>query len=111
MQIPNDQQTWVICKTMWSGSFLEKRELVRLTGIAYNGMVNQAAEMEMGNTMIVALDNLANAAVQENGTVERLVISNSSLSESLSARNTKIDRILTVIANLPTGGGGGGGGG
>ena len=88
-----------------------KTGLVRLTGITYNGMVNQAAEMEMGNTMIVALDNLANAAVQENGTVERLVISNSSLSESLSARNTMIDRILTVITNLSTGGGGGGGGG
>ena len=42
MRIPNDQQTWVRWKTMWSGAFLEKRELVRLTVIAYNGMANHA---------------------------------------------------------------------
>ena len=89
---------------MWSGAFLEKRDVIRLTGIAYNGMVNQAADMEMGNTMVVALDNLANAAIQKNDIVERLVISNSSLSASLAARDTEISRLLTVITNLSTGG-------
>ena len=49
MQLPNDQKTWVRWKTMWGGAFLEKRELIRLTGIAYNGMENQAVETEMGN--------------------------------------------------------------
>ena len=111
MRLPNNQQTWVRWKTMWSGAFLEKRELVRLTDIAYNGMADQAAEMEMLNTMVVALDNLANAAVQKNDTVERLVISNSSLFASLAARDTDIDRLLTAIINLSTEGGGGGGGG
>ena len=57
----------------------------------------------MGNTMAVALKNLANAVVQKNDTVERLVISNSSLSVSLAARNTEIARLLTVITNLSTG--------
>ena len=51
---------------MWSRAFLEKLDLVRLTNIAYNVMANQAAEMEMGNTMAVALDNLTNSAVQKN---------------------------------------------
>ena len=55
MRLPNDQQTWVRWKTMWSVAFLEKRELVRLTGIAYNGTENHAQEMEMGNTMVVEL--------------------------------------------------------
>ena len=69
--------------------------------------------MEMGNTMVVELDNLENAAVQKNDTVERLVISNLSLSASLAARDTKISWLFTVINNLSTGGGGGtrGGGG
>ena len=111
MQLPNNQQTWVRWKKMWSGAFLEKRELVRLTGIAYNGMADQAADMEMVNTMVVALENLSNTAVQKNDTVERLVISNSSLSTSLAARNTDIARLLTAITNLYTEGGGGGGGG
>ena len=94
---------------MWSGAFLEKRELVRLTGIAYNGMSNQAQEMEMGNTMVVALGNLANAAVQKNDTVKQLVISNTSLSSSLVARNTKISHLLAVTTNLSTVGGSRGG--
>ena len=111
MRLPNDQQTWVRWKTMWSGDFLEKRELVRLTGIAYNGMANQAVEMETGNTMVVVLENLENTSVQNNDTVERHVISNSSLSASLAARDTEIARLLTVITNLSTGGGGDGGGG
>ena len=34
MRLPNDEQTWVRWKKMWSGAFTKKRELVRLTGIA-----------------------------------------------------------------------------
>ena len=74
-------------------------------------MANQAAEMDMGNKMTVVLDNLANAAVQNNDTVERLFISKSSLSASLTACDTEIARLLTVVTNLSTGGGSGGGGG
>ena len=102
MQIPNDQQNWVQRKTMWSGAFLKKREIFRLTGIAYNGMADQAVDMEMLNTMVVALKNLANTSVQKNDTVERLVISNSPLSASLAVRDTEINRLLTVITNLST---------
>ena len=71
-------------------------------------MENQAADIKIGNTMVVALDNLANASVQNNNTVERLVISNSFLFDSLTARDTKIARLLTVITDLSMGGGGGG---
>ena len=67
--------------------------------------------MEMGNTMVVAIDDLENSVVQKNDTVERLVISNAFLYASLTARDTKIARLLTVITNLSTGGGSGGGGG
>ena len=111
MRLPNDQQTWVRWKTMWSGAFLKKRELVRLKVIVYNGMANQAAKMETENTMVVALDNLENAAVQKNDTVEQLVISNLYLSASLAVRDTEIDRLLTVTTNLSTWGGGSGGNG
>ena len=104
MRLPNDQQTWVRCKTMWDGAFLKKRELVRLMDIACSGMSNQAGEMQMGKTMVVALSNLANTAVQNNNTVEQLVISNLSLSASLTARDTEIARLLTVITNLSAGG-------
>ena len=111
IRLTNNQQTWVRWKTMWSGAFLERWDLVRITGISYNGMANQAQDMDTGKMIVVALDNLENSAVQNNDTVERLVISNTSLSASLVARDTKIARILTVITNLSTGGGSGGGGG
>ena len=96
---------------MWSGAFLKKREIVRLTGISYNGMANQFEEMEMGNTMVVAIDNLANSVVQKNDTAKKFVISNASLSAPLTARDTDIAHLLTAITNLSTGGGSGGGGG
>ena len=67
-------------------------------------MANQAQEIEMGKKMVVALDNLANAAAQNNDTVKRLIISNASISASLAARDAKIARILTIITNLSTGG-------
>ena len=66
--------------------------------------------METGNKMVVTFDNLENAVVQKNDTVERLVISNASLSDSLAARNTDIACLLTVITNISMGGGSGGGG-
>ena len=50
----------------------------------------------MGNTMVVAIDNLSNAAVQNNYTVKQLFISNASLFASLAARDTNIARLLTV---------------
>ena len=95
---------------MWSGAFLEKRELVRITGIAYNGMANQAAEMDMGNTMVVALVNLSNSAVQKTNTLEWLAISTASLFTPLAAHETTIARLRTVITTLSPGGGSGGGG-
>ena len=67
--------------------------------------------MEMGNTMVVALDYLAKYSVHKNDTVERLAIYNPSLSASLAARDTDIDRLLNVTTNLSTGEGGGRGGG
>ena len=45
MWLPNDQQIWVCWKTVWGGALLEKRELLRLTGIGLNGMVKQSVKM------------------------------------------------------------------
>ena len=109
MRIPNDQKTRVCWKKIWGRAFLEKSELVRLMGIAYNGMANQAAEIQMLNTMIVALDNLTNVTVQKNDTVERLFISVSSIYASLAARDTEIAWLLTFITNLSMGRGNDGG--
>ena len=60
-------------------------------------------EAEIGDNMITALDNLENAAVEKNGNVERLVIANKALTDSLVDRDAECDRLLTIITALSTG--------
>ena len=71
MRNPSIDRTWSNWKTHWTAAFHERRELIRLTGTTFNGMANQARELEeeMGDQMATALDNLSNAGVQKNDTV------------------------------------------
>ena len=78
--------------------------------------VKRSYKRRLDSNMITALENLANAAVQKNDTVEMLVISNKALTDFLAERNKECARLLAIIAALSTGrgasvGGGGGGGG
>ena len=82
----------------------------------FNGMANAVTSADLGNNMVTALDNLANAEIQKNDTVEMLVIANKALTDSLTARDKECARLLAIISALSTGhganiGGGGGGGG
>ena len=98
-------QTWANWKTHWTDAFQEKRELIKLTGTAYNGMANQAREAEedvMGEQMVAALDNLANAAVQKNDTVEQLVKSNTTLTLTIKSQQEEIKRLHDMLENLST---------
>ena len=76
--------------------------MFKLTCTVFSGMANQAAELEMGNTMVTASDNLANAAVQKNDTIERFVISNKALTDSLAARGADITHPINIITTLST---------
>ena len=105
---PQVDQTWATWKSHWTDAFQEKRELIKLTGTAFNGMngmANQAREAEeaMGEQMVTALDNLANAAVQKNDTVEQLVKSNSTLTLTIKSQQEEIKRLHDILSNLSTG--------
>ena len=81
----------------------------------FDGIANAATSANLGNNIITALDNLANAEVQKNDTVEMLVIANKALTDSLTARDKECARLMAIITALSTGrganvGGGGGGG-
>ena len=52
--------------------------------------------------MVASLDNLANAAVQKNDTVEKLVISNKTLTDTVATLTNDISRLTTAIAALKT---------
>jgi hypothetical protein len=103
MRTAANLRTWPAWKTHWTAAFQEKRELIRLTGITFNGMANQANEDEMGTKMVTALDNLANAAVQKNDTFEQLVKSNQALSTTISSQQTEIKRLLGIVSTLSCG--------
>ena len=80
MRSPAATKTWPNWKTHWTEAFIKKRELIRLTGNSFNLMANQdQEEAAMGDKMVNALENLANAAVQRNDTVEQLVATNKTL--------------------------------
>ena len=100
MRTPTANRTWPNWKTHWSAAFQDKRELVKLTGIAFNGMANNAQEIEMGDKMVSALDNLANAAVQKNDTFEQLVASNKTLTEAIKSQQDENKKLLAIITAL-----------
>ena len=100
MRTATNLRIWPAWKTHWTSAFQENRELIRLTGISFNGMANQAQEDEMGTKMVAALDNLANAAVQKNDTVEQLVKSNHTLSTTISSQQTEIKKAFRYCFNL-----------
>ena len=93
-------RTWLNWKSHWTTAFQDKRELVKLTGVAFNGMANSAQENKMGDKMISALDNLAYAAVQKNDTFEQLVKANKTLTEALHTQQDKIKKLLAIITAL-----------
>ena len=49
-------------------------------------MANEAQEAEMGDKMVSALNNLANAAVQQNDTFEQHIKSNTTFTEPNHAK-------------------------
>ena len=95
-----NDRTWLNWKTDWTAHFQERKELIKLTGISFNGMANHAQEDELGDKMVTALDNLANAAVQKNDTFEQLVTANKELATSLTARDTEIKKLLSIITAI-----------
>ena len=104
---------WAAAVTHWTEAFASKVELAKITGVAFNGMANQAEEV-MADKMVSALDNLANAAVEKNSTIESLVKANLALTKSVSDRDANLQALTTAITKLSNqrskGGGGGGGG-
>lgn len=97
---PANQQTWANWKTDWTQAFNEQRDINRLTGGNFDNQANAAVEDKLGEQMVMSLDNLANAAVQKNSTVESLVTSNKQLSDSITKLQTENTKLLAIIEKL-----------
>ena len=107
---------WADAVTHCTVAFASKVELTKSTGVAFNGMANQAKE-EMDNNMVVTLDNLVNASVKKNGTIETFVKANLALTKAVAKCNTSLLALTILITKFSNqyskgeGGVSGGGGG
>jgi hypothetical protein len=96
---PLVSHTWNNWKLHWTAAFAETCNINPM--IANNSaFANQAAnDAEQAAMMAKSLNNLANAAIQKNNTVEKLVTANKKLAKALANANAAIARLH--LPNLP----------
>ncbi len=100
-RLPAVQHNWLHWKTHWTTVFNEQRNISRLTGGTILHQANAAVDDDQWSTqMITSLDNLANAAVQKNDTVERLVVANKLLTDTVAKLQEDNTKLLAVIQQL-----------
>ena len=87
----------------WTEAFGDLRDINRITagdGIQ-GGHANMAkTDEEMSQQMVESLDNLANAAVTKNDTVERLVLANKKLSDLVDKLTADNAKLIGIIAQM-----------
>ena len=80
---PANDHTWANWKIHWTAAFTEMRDIFRMTTGKTTFGANQAVEMEQVQQMATSLDNLANASIQKNATIDNLVATNAALSKAI----------------------------
>ena len=68
---------------LWTAPFAEMRDISHMTTDDTTFGANQAAEIEQAHQMAASLDNLANASIQKNATIDNLVATNAALSKAI----------------------------
>jgi hypothetical protein len=86
---PIIDQTWNHWKTHWTAAFTESRNINHMTA-GDRAFAHQAATNDQAAQMVVSLDNLANAAIQKNDTVDKLVATNERLAKALADANSAL---------------------
>ncbi len=87
---PTIDQTWNNWKTHWTAAFIESCNINQMTA-GNRAFANQAiTNNEQTARMVTSLDNLANAAIQKNDTVNKLVAANECLTKALADANAAI---------------------
>ena len=99
---PTLDQAWNIWKLYWSIAFTKLHDIHCMTSTE-GAFANQiVAEAEQAEMMARSLDNLANAVIQKNDTVEKLVSANECLAKALADANAAIARLCLPGATAPT---------
>jgi hypothetical protein len=93
---PAIEHTWANWKTHWTAAFAKIRYISRMTTGETTFGTNQAAEMEQAQQMTTSLDNLANASIQKNATINNLVTTNAALSKAIQDIQCTLSKMMTT---------------
>ena len=98
---PANQHTWANWKLHWTAAFAEMRDISRMTTGDTTFGANQAAEIEQAQQMATSLDNLANASIQKNATIDNLVATNAALSRAIQDIQRTLATMMTAHTPAP----------
>jgi hypothetical protein len=87
---PIINQTWNNWKMHWTVAFTETCNINQMTASNRPFAYQAATKAEQASRMVRSLNNLANAAIQKNDTVEKLVAANKCLAKALANANAAI---------------------
>ena len=77
------------------------RDISRMTTVDTTFGANQAAEIEQAQQMATSLDNLANASIQKNATIDNLVATNAALSKAIQDIQRTLATMMTAHTPAP----------
>ncbi|KAL7476783.1 hypothetical protein ACHAW6_002619 [Cyclotella cf. meneghiniana] len=89
------QKTWTNWKNHWTQAFNENRAIQHLTGGIFRA--NATIEDELYEKMVTSLDNLSNAAVQKNNTIEKLIETNRQQQETIHKLQAQNGELLYLL--------------
>jgi hypothetical protein len=92
---PAIEHTWANWKIHWMAAFTEMCDISRMTTGETTFGANQAVEMEQAQQMATSLDNLANASIQKNATIDNLIATNAALSKAIQDIQRTLATIMT----------------
>ncbi|KAL7474049.1 hypothetical protein ACHAW6_000047 [Cyclotella cf. meneghiniana] len=99
--LPAGQHTWLNWKSHWTAAFNKQRDISRLTGRTIMSEANAAVDdTQWSSQMITSLDNLANVAVQKNDRVEKLVVANKQLTDTITKLQEDNAKLLHIIQQM-----------
>ena len=77
------------------------RDISRMTTGDTTFGANQAAEIEQAQQMATSLDNLANASIQKNATIDNLVATNAAFSKAIQDIQCTLATMMTAHTPAP----------
>ena len=98
---PANEHTWANWKLHWTAAFAKMHEISRMTTCDTTFGANQAAEIKQAQQMASSLDNLDNASIQKNATIDNLVATNAALSKAIQDIQCTLATMMTTHTPAP----------